>query len=178
MAAEAEAAREARAKIIAAEGEQKASKALADAADVIAQSPCAIQLRRGLISSLYTWYGNYYMRGVRAFFTLFLSNFTSSCLSLTIELYQLVIVITNVYLSPEFFISCANSFFLSNFVPQFQFEFDQLMTWKECRFSKKNNKLIFFRYLQTLNSISSEKNNTVIFPYPLDLVKRFFYGNK
>ena len=54
MAAEAEAAREARAKIIAAEGEQKASKALADAADVIAQSPCAIQLRQGLISSLYT----------------------------------------------------------------------------------------------------------------------------
>ena len=45
MAAEAEAAREARAKVIAAEGEQKASKALKEAADVISESPIAIQLR-------------------------------------------------------------------------------------------------------------------------------------
>ncbi|CAF4293229.1 unnamed protein product, partial [Adineta steineri] len=40
-----EAAREARAKVIAAEGEQKASRALKDAADVIMQSPTALQLR-------------------------------------------------------------------------------------------------------------------------------------
>ncbi|CAI2356627.1 unnamed protein product [Caenorhabditis sp. 36 PRJEB53466] len=73
MAAEAEAARAAGAKIIAAEGEQLASRALADAADVIAQSPCAIQLR----------------------------------------------------------------------------------------------------YLQTLNSISSEKNNTIIFPFPTELIAKF-----
>eukprot|EP00095_Tigriopus_kingsejongensis_P004593 maker-scaffold416_size178335-snap-gene-0.23 protein:Tk04593 transcript:maker-scaffold416_size178335-snap-gene-0.23-mRNA-1 annotation:"mec2-like protein" len=45
MAAEAEAAREARAKVIAAEGEQKASRALREAADVISMSPSAIQLR-------------------------------------------------------------------------------------------------------------------------------------
>lgn len=45
MAAEAEAAREARAKVIAAEGEQKASKALRSAAEVIACSPQALQLR-------------------------------------------------------------------------------------------------------------------------------------
>merc|ERR1712058_169722 len=45
MAAEAEATREARAKVIAAEGEQKASKALKEASDIIAQSPCALQLR-------------------------------------------------------------------------------------------------------------------------------------
>ncbi|XP_015786226.1 band 7 protein AGAP004871-like [Tetranychus urticae] len=45
MAAEAEAAREARAKVIAAEGEQKASRALKEAAEVISQSPAAIQLR-------------------------------------------------------------------------------------------------------------------------------------
>ncbi|CAD6185398.1 unnamed protein product [Caenorhabditis auriculariae] len=73
MAAEAEATRDACAKIIAAEGEQKASKALADAADVIATSPCAIQLR----------------------------------------------------------------------------------------------------YLQTLNSISSEKNNTIVFPFPMEVISRF-----
>ena len=45
MAAEAEAAREARAKVIAAEGEQKSSKALKEAADIIAMSPAALQLR-------------------------------------------------------------------------------------------------------------------------------------
>merc|ERR1712088_73442 len=45
MAAEAEAAREARAKVIAAEGEQKASKALKEASDVISDSPAALQLR-------------------------------------------------------------------------------------------------------------------------------------
>eukprot|EP00095_Tigriopus_kingsejongensis_P009835 maker-scaffold21_size687808-snap-gene-2.10 protein:Tk09835 transcript:maker-scaffold21_size687808-snap-gene-2.10-mRNA-1 annotation:"hypothetical protein DAPPUDRAFT_45422" len=45
MAAEAEAAREARAKVIAAEGEQKASRALREAASVIAESPSALQLR-------------------------------------------------------------------------------------------------------------------------------------
>jgi len=45
MAAEAEAAREARAKVIAAEGEQKASRALREASQVIAESPAALQLR-------------------------------------------------------------------------------------------------------------------------------------
>jgi len=45
MAAEAEAAREARAKVIAAEGEQKASHALKEAAQVIQESPSALQLR-------------------------------------------------------------------------------------------------------------------------------------
>ena len=45
MAAEAEAAREARAKVIAAEGEQKASKALKEASDIIDQSGSALQLR-------------------------------------------------------------------------------------------------------------------------------------
>merc|ERR1712038_1076310 len=42
MAAEAEAAREARAKVIAAEGEQKASKALKEASDIISESPAAL----------------------------------------------------------------------------------------------------------------------------------------
>lgn len=45
MAAEAEATRDAQAKIIAAKGEYDASKALKEAADVIAQSPGALQLR-------------------------------------------------------------------------------------------------------------------------------------
>ncbi|CAF3449997.1 unnamed protein product [Rotaria socialis] len=45
MAAEAEAGREARAKLIAAEGEQKASRSLKEAADIINESPIALQLR-------------------------------------------------------------------------------------------------------------------------------------
>ncbi|XP_059084146.1 band 7 protein AGAP004871-like [Tigriopus californicus] len=45
MAAEAEASREARAKVIAAEGEQKASRALKEASDIMSESPAALQLR-------------------------------------------------------------------------------------------------------------------------------------
>ena len=45
MAAEAEAAREARAKVVAAEGEQKASLHLKEAALVLEQSNAALQLR-------------------------------------------------------------------------------------------------------------------------------------
>ncbi|CAF4273922.1 unnamed protein product [Rotaria sp. Silwood2] len=45
MAAEAEASRDARAKIIAAEGEMKASRGLKEAADIINESPVALQLR-------------------------------------------------------------------------------------------------------------------------------------
>ncbi|XP_063062321.1 stomatin [Engraulis encrasicolus] len=45
MAAEAEASREARAKVIAAEGEMKASRALKEAAQVMSESPAALQLR-------------------------------------------------------------------------------------------------------------------------------------
>merc|ERR1712062_820624 len=45
MAAEAEATREARAKVIAAEGEQKASMALKEASMIISESPSALQLR-------------------------------------------------------------------------------------------------------------------------------------
>ena len=73
MAAEAEAAREARAKVIAAEGEEKASTALRAASEMITCSPGALQLR----------------------------------------------------------------------------------------------------YLQTLNSISAEKNSTIIFPVPMDLISNF-----
>ncbi|XP_057289365.1 stomatin-like isoform X2 [Hydractinia symbiolongicarpus] len=45
MAAEAEASREARAKVIAAKGEMNAARALKEASDVIAESPQALQLR-------------------------------------------------------------------------------------------------------------------------------------
>ena len=45
MATEAEATREARAKVVASQGEKNASIALKDAADTISQSPVALQLR-------------------------------------------------------------------------------------------------------------------------------------
>ena len=55
MAAEAEAAREARAKVIAAEGEHKASRALRQAAEVIVDSPAALQVSRlDPLVSIYT----------------------------------------------------------------------------------------------------------------------------
>jgi hypothetical protein len=54
MAAEAEAAREARAKVIAAEGEQKASRALREASEVIGDSPAALQLRYLQVGSMCT----------------------------------------------------------------------------------------------------------------------------
>lgn len=45
MATEAEAGRDAKAKVIAAEGEQKASIALKEAADMVSGNPIALQLR-------------------------------------------------------------------------------------------------------------------------------------
>ena len=51
MAAEAEAAREARAKVIAAEGEHKASRALKHAAEVIIDSPAALQVSESVLST-------------------------------------------------------------------------------------------------------------------------------
>lgn len=45
MAAEAEAAREARAKVIAAEGEMKSARALKEASEVISESPSALQVK-------------------------------------------------------------------------------------------------------------------------------------
>ena len=53
MAAEAEAARNARAKVIAAEGEHKASRALKHAAEVILDSPAALQVITYIITYLY-----------------------------------------------------------------------------------------------------------------------------
>ena len=45
MAAEAEATRQAKAKVIEAQGEQQSSKALKEASDIITSSPAALQLR-------------------------------------------------------------------------------------------------------------------------------------
>ena len=55
MAAEAEAAREARAKVIAAEGEHKASRSLRLAAEVITDSPAALQVTVYLIIIKYQY---------------------------------------------------------------------------------------------------------------------------
>ena len=45
MAAEAEATRQVKAKVIEAQGEQQSSKALKEASDIITSSPAALQLR-------------------------------------------------------------------------------------------------------------------------------------
>jgi hypothetical protein len=49
------------------------------------------------------------------------------------------------------------------------------------RFSKKMSQNIVFiqlRYLQTLNSISAEKNSTIIFPFPVDLFTNLIKWDK
>ena len=59
MAAEAEASREARAKVIAADGEKRASNALREASRTIDESPSALQLRylqvRSIFKTLHTY---------------------------------------------------------------------------------------------------------------------------
>ena len=59
MAAEAEASREARAKVIAADGEKRASNALREASRTIDESPSALQLRylqvRPIFKTLHTY---------------------------------------------------------------------------------------------------------------------------
>lgn len=62
MAAEAEAAREARAKVIAAEGEMRASRALKEASDVISMSPAALQVLKPTIAVLLTGRGAFLAR--------------------------------------------------------------------------------------------------------------------
>ena len=112
MAAEAEAAREARAKVIAAEGEQKASRALKEAAEVIAESPAALQVIGRPPDTR-----------------------TSISILISIE--------------------------------------SELIQWK----LRTNESYILWilqlRYLQTLNTISAEKNSTIIFPLPIDILKHF-----
>ena len=38
--------------------------------------------------------------------------------------------------------------------------------------------LLQLRYLQTLNTISAEKNSTIIFPLPIDILKHFIKPGK
>lgn len=92
MAAEAEASRDARAKVIAAEGEKKSATALKEASDVISSSPSALQVSRTFNDS--------------------------SAIAIPF--------------------SCV-------YYPQ-------------------------LRYLQTLSSISAEKNSTIVFPLPMELL--------
>ena len=53
MAAEAEAAREARAKVIAAEGEHQASRALRHAAEIISDCPAALQVSFAFLPNIF-----------------------------------------------------------------------------------------------------------------------------
>ena len=88
------------AKVIAAEGEKKASQALREAADTISESPAALQLR--------------YLQVTKPSTTIILSK----------------------------------TFYMMILLPAVLF--------------------------QTLNSISAEKNSTIIFPFPIDLVTHLF----
>ena len=96
--------------MIAAEGEQKASRALREAAETIADSHSALQV----YTILHTFY------------------------HMTINIYR-----TNPHAS---IYTNINTFQL--------------------------------RYLQTLNSISAEKNSTIIFPFPMELLSQWALGKE
>ena len=96
--------------MIAAEGEQKASRALREAAETIADSHSALQVH----AILHTFYLIY------------------------LKIYQ-----TN----PHTYINT-------------------------------NIKIFQLRYLQTLNSISAEKNSTIIFPFPMELLSQWALGKE
>ena len=96
--------------VIAAEGEQKASRALREAAETIADSHSALQVH----AILHTFY------------------------DMSINIYQ-----TN----PHAYIYT-------------------------------NIKIFQLRYLQTLNSISAEKNSTIIFPFPMELLSQWALGKE
>ena len=68
MAAEAEAAREARAKVVAAEGEQKASLHLKEAALVLEESTSALQLRYLQVIDRVGDWGQFHANGTQARF--------------------------------------------------------------------------------------------------------------
>jgi erythrocyte band 7 integral membrane protein len=42
----------------------------------------------------------------------------------------------------------------------------------------ENPQALQLRYLQTLTTISAEKNSTIIFPLPIDFLSRFLPDNK
>lgn len=126
MATEAEAAREARAKVIAAEGEMLASRALKEASDVISTSPAALQVgttRFGLRIQSPKFHGESFDNSVVSFNQ---SPGISYCHSVS--------------------------------------QYRSSVT----RFLRQQ-----LRYLQTLSNISAEKNSTIIFPLPIDLLTPF-----
>ena len=90
--------------VIAAEGEQKASRALKEASDIISESPAALQLR--------SWF--------------------KTCDRLLEKVAWAHIQISLTYITP-----------------------------------------IFYRYLQTLSTISTEKNSTIVFPIPIEMFSKF-----
>ena len=98
--------------MIAAEGEQKASRALREAAETIADSHSALQVH----AISHTFYH----------------------MCRTINIYQ-----TN-----------SHAYIYTNI------------------------KIFQLRYLQTLNSISAEKNSTIIFPFPMELLSQWALGKE
>ena len=105
--------------VIAAEGEQKASRALREASEVIADSSSALQLRY-----LQVCFSQWYEK-------------------LIDHVYSIIYIDVN--------------------------------------FSDSYSKRCIFYYLfifQTLNNISAEKNSTIIFPLPIDLITHFMKEKK
>ena len=173
MAAEAEAAREARAKVeqqwlwlqwwlqwcalqwwsssyspwkvIAAEGEHKASRALKHAAEVIADSPAALQVFHN--------HHNCHSKHIWPTITVMIDHIFSCATSRRYHHHHRHH--RHYYLHHDHIFSCATSrHFISSSSLSSPWPSPQL------------------RYLQTLNSISAENNSTIIFPVPIDVMSQ------
>ncbi|KER31525.1 hypothetical protein T265_02290 [Opisthorchis viverrini] len=151
MAAEAEATREARAKVIAAEGEEKASVALKQAADVLQCSPFALQLR--------------YLQTLSA-----ISAEKNSTI-----IFPLPIDIKDVRLPVQLQRAMAAEAEATREarakVIAAEGEEKASVALKQAADVLQCSPFALqLRYLQTLSAISAEKNSTIIFPLPIDML--------
>ena len=131
MAAEAEAAREARAKVIAAQGEQKASQALKMASEVISESSGALQLRY-----LQVRRRKYRHDDIVQQCPMVVSDSVIRYINHDITIYWIKLV-------------------------------------KGLVRKTEASHCITLILSQTLSGISAEKNSTVIFPIPIDIIKKY-----
>ncbi|VDN93556.1 unnamed protein product [Brugia pahangi] len=163
MAAEAEAAREARAKVIVAEGEQKASRALKEAAEKQnfqitldeATEPWGVKVERVEV------------KDVRL--PIQLQRAMAAEAEAAREARAKVIVAEGEQKASRALKEAAEVIVAEG-------EQKASRALKEAaEVIAESPSALQLRYLQTLNSISAEKNSTIIFPLPIDLLSSFFH---
>uniref|UniRef100_A0A1I8MEV3 Band 7 domain-containing protein n=1 Tax=Musca domestica TaxID=7370 RepID=A0A1I8MEV3_MUSDO len=154
MAAEAEALREAKAKIVAAEGELSASRALKEASDVMSSNPITLQLRY-----LQTLSNISSERNSTIIFPFPIDLFKQ--IQLPRGMQRAMATEREAEREAQAKIVAANG------------ELEASRNLREASDVMRGNPMALqLRYLQTLNTISNEYNHTIIFPFPVDALKR------